>query len=111
VFEPTIPDIVYIDPYKSKSEEVQIIENNLDTIGQRWIQIDSSLYDQFATGGVLNSCYEKIKDLLYQYTHVNNSISITTIPIYHLEPGSRIAVVDKKSGIDDDFIIQSFLFL
>ena len=107
VFEPAIPDIVYIDVTKLSNEELENERRKLQDIGQRYLQIPTYLYDQLATGGFLNSCYEKIKDLLYQYTHVNNSISISTIPIYHLEPGSRISIYDRESGIDDDFIIQS----
>ena len=58
-------------------------------------------------GGVKNSCFEKIKDLLYQYTHVNNTISITSLPLYYLEPNTRITVEDELAGIYGDYIIQS----
>ena len=76
-------------------------------MGQRWTQIPSNIYDLFSVGGTLNSCYERIKDLLYQYTHLNNTISITTLPIYYLEPNSRITIEDGPSGIYGDYIIQS----
>lgn len=55
----------------------------------------------------MNSCYERIKDLLYQYTYMNDTISLTCLPIYYLEPNTRITVEDKPSGINGDFIIQS----
>ena len=107
VFEPSIPDIVYIDSTRMTEQEWIQETERLNGIGQRWTQIPSDIYDQFTIGGVLNSCYEKIKDLLYQYTHMNNSISISTIPLYYLQPGTRISVEDKKNGIEGDFIIQS----
>ena len=107
VFEPSIPDIVYIDSTRMTEQEWIQETERLTSIGQRWTQIPSNIYDQFTIGGVLNSCYEKIKDLLYQYTHMNNSISISTIPLYYLQPGTRISVEDKKNGIEGDFIIQS----
>ena len=50
---------------------------------------------------------KKIKDLLYQYTHINNTISITSLPIYYLEPNTRITVEDEPAGIYGDYIIQS----
>jgi len=40
--------------------------------------------DKFATGLNYNSCFEKIKDLLYQYSSMNNTISITALPVYYL---------------------------
>jgi len=63
-------------------------------MGQVWTQIPSAYYNLFDISGIFNSCFEKIKDLLYQYTHVNNTISITTLPIYYLEPNTRITVED-----------------
>ena len=107
VFEPEIPDVVYLDTSRYSDQEWMQITSKLTAIGQPWTQIPSSISALFATGGVLNSCFEKIKDLLYQYTHVNNTISITTLPIYYLEPNTRITVEDAPAGIYGDYIIQS----
>ena len=79
----------------------------LTNYGQYWTQIQPEIYNNFQVGGVLNSCYQKIKDLLYQYTNMNESISITTLPIYYLEPNTRITVEDDPAGIYGDYIIQS----
>ena len=107
VFEPYIPDYVYIDIGKYTDEEIKKLRENLISYGQRFIQVSSSLASLFDIGGSLNSCFEKIKDLLYQYTHVNNTISITSLPIYYLEPNTRITVEDAPAGIYGDYIIQS----
>ena len=107
VFEPTIPDIVYIDTSRYSKEQVQYMEDKMTKIGQIWTQIPSEISPLLSIGGSLNSCFEKIKDLLYQYTHVNNTISITTLPIYYLQPNTRITVEDQPAGIYGDYIIQS----
>lgn len=107
VFEPTIPDIIYLDTSKYTESEWSSITSKLTNIGQIWTQIPSEISSLLSVGGSLNSCFEKIKDLLYQYTHVNNSISITTLPIYYLEPNTRITVEDQPAGIYGDYIIQS----
>ena len=107
VFEPTIPDIVYIDTSRYTAKQVQSMRAKMSSIGQIWTQIPSEISPLLSIGGSLNSCFEKIKDLLYQYTHVNNTISITTLPIYYLEPNTRITVDDQPAGIHGDYIIQS----
>ena len=107
VFEPQIPDLVYIDTSKYKESELKALRDRLDVMGQKWTQIDSYLSPLFDVGGIYNSCFEKIKDLIYQYTHINNTISITGLPIYYLEPNTRITVEDKPGGIYGDYIIQS----
>ena len=108
VFEPQVPDIVYIDTTKyNTKQEVEAVQKRLTDMGQQWTQIDPQYSSLFSIGGKLNSCYEKIKDLLYQYTNMNNPISISCLPIYYLEPNTRITVEDKPSGIYGDYIIQS----
>lgn len=107
VFEPQIPDLVYIDTSKYSPQELKVLQNRLTSMGQNWTQIYSYLSPLFDIGGIYNSCFEKIKDLIYQYTHINNTISITGLPIYYLEPNTRITVEDNISGIYGDYIIQS----
>ena len=103
VFQPTIQDLVFID--QSNSLNVDI--NNLIQYGQRYIWVSDEIYNDFDTGGILNSCYQEIKNLLYQYTHENNTISITTLPIFYLQPNTRITVENESGGISGDYIIQS----
>ena len=107
VFEPTIPDVVYISTVLYSDQDLIKLEAMLDAYGQDYTQIKPQIFELFSIGGELNSCFEKIKDLLYQYTHVNNTISITTLPIYYLQPNTRINVEDEPAGIYGDYIIQS----
>ena len=58
-------------------------------------------------GGQFNSALYAIKDLLYQYTNYNESITIQAIPVFHLEPNIRIGVVDNESGINGDYMINT----
>lgn len=107
VFEPVIPDIAYIASKKMSSEEYQKQMQRMVNLKQAFIQVNNQLYSLFEIGGSYNSCFEKIKDLLYQYSHMNNNISITFLPIYYLQPNTRITVEDSTSGIYGDYIIQS----
>ena len=52
------------------------------------------------------SAKEAIDDMLYNYTYCNESISITSVPIYHLDANTRIHIKDEKAGIDGDYIIS-----
>ena len=60
-----------------------------------------------STGGVMRSAYEEIKQQLYQYTHYNEQVSLTTLPIYYLEPNTRISIKNKECGIYGDYMINS----
>lgn len=58
-------------------------------------------------GGKSNSAYNMVRELLYQYTSYNESITIDALPIYYLEPNVRITVRDSLSGIYGDYMIKS----
>lgn len=104
VFEPEIPNFVLIETGQEDTEEKR---RECENQGQPYIQISSALYNLITGGGSHNSAYNTIKDLLYEYTSYNESISIQAIPIFYLEPNTRITVEDKISGIQGDYIINS----
>lgn len=104
IFEPYVPDVVLIEAGQDTTEEKrnEAIARNL-----RYCQVDSTLYSQLTTGGTHNSAYEVVKDLLYQHTSYNESISIQALPMFHLDPNIRIGVNDIESNIYGDYIISS----
>jgi len=83
------------------------IQEECIATGQNYAIIDSEAYDALVIGGYQNSCYKKVCELLYQHTNMNDSISMTALPIYHLEPNTRITVEDNASGIHGDYVITS----
>lgn len=52
------------------------------------------------------SAIEKIQELLYQHGYVPEAININTIPIYYLEPNSRIHIKNQEEGVIGDYIIN-----
>lgn len=106
VFEQEVPDLVFIDINQNEAD-IQQEKRECDAAGQDWVQVDSTIYSLLTIGGSQSSCYERICDMLYQYTNMNQSITISAIPIYYLEPNTRIAVRDDAAGINGQFMISS----
>ena len=106
IFEANIPDVILIN-LGLGAEEVQKKKQEADTRGQAYLQVSEQVYDNLAIGGSQNSAYNEIKNLLYEYTSYNESIQLQAIPIYHLEPNTRIVVNDVESDIHGDYIIKS----
>jgi hypothetical protein len=75
--------------------------------GQKFLQVSPQIYSLFNIGGNLNSAYVKVRELLYQYTNYNEGITIQTIPLFYLEPNTRIAVRDVESDIYGDYMIST----
>ncbi len=54
-----------------------------------------------------NSALYAVRDMLTEYTSLQNTITIECLPIYYLEPNTRITVNDNKSNIHGDFLIDT----
>ena len=47
-------------------------------------------------------------DLIYKHDCNAESITISVLPIYHLEPNTRIFVRNDESGINGEYIISRY---
>ena len=106
LFEPEIPNVVFINGSEDK-EKAEQDRNNYYAKGENWTQVSGEVYNHLAIGGSLNSAFVAVRDLLYQRTNYNEQIQISLVPIFHLEPNTRITVVDDESSTSGDFIINS----
>ena len=104
LFEPEIQDFILIETGQEDTDDKR---DECDKRNQKYIQISPEIYNQTAIGGLKNSCFERIKEVLYDYTAYNNSISITCMPIYHLETNTRITVASQENDIYGDHLIGS----
>ena len=104
IFEPENLNLVIIETNGKNTEQIrkQCIAQK-----QNYVQVRPEIYSLLMNGGVLKSAYEEIRKELYQYTNYNEQISLTVLPIYYLEPNTRITVRDPQSGIYGDYIIKT----
>ena len=106
LYNTDIPDVIMIDLTMDAGSRAQIIER-CEREGQPYTNVESNIYSNVAIGTIGYTAQEVARDLLYQYTSYNESITLQTIPIYYLEVNNRITVEDKKAGIYGDYIIKS----
>lgn len=104
VFAPDIPDYVIIESGQPTTEQQR---TECETRNQKYIQVDPAIYSLFATGGITNGIFPAIKTALYNHTQYNESIQIQGLPLYHLEPNTRITIRDVNSDIYGDYMINS----
>lgn len=93
----TITDDTVNCVFTTKTPDVDITDEVISPSLQKYVQV----------GVTANPAFEVARSALHTYLGYNSSISIQTIPIYHLEPNSRITVKDDDTGIDGDYIINS----
>lgn len=106
LFAPNYQNIILIKA--DGSGEVMKLRNEAVEKGENYTQVEPMIYDMLGIG--INSCaaYDILRSMLHEITGYNESISLTTVPIYHLEPNIRIYVNDNDTGIHGDYMIKTF---
>lgn len=103
LFAEEIPNYLYVNADGDVTKDINIAEQ----LGKEVIQVAPEVYKDLSVGGNQNAAFERVKELLYTYTSYNESISLSVIPIYHLEPNTRITVYDRETGIRGDYLIKT----
>ena len=106
LYEEDIPNIVLISVGEEDTKRRELILRCEDE-GQPYANVDELVYSKIAKNTVGYGAQDSARNLLYQFTHYNENITIQSKPIYYLEPNSRISVYDKASGIAGDYMIKS----
>ena len=104
IFAPDIPNFVLIELGQPDTQEKR--EECIQK-GQPYIQVESSIYSMLTGGGRFKAAYDVIREQLNEFTSYNENISIQAIPIYRLEPNTRIGVQDIESDIYGDYMIST----
>ena len=88
-----------IDDIQNKREE--LIKNNYP-----YAYLNGRVL-QDLTSDHYQGLFEAARELLYTETSYNEKITLTCMPIYHLDVNTRITVKDPKTGIYGDYLIDS----
>lgn len=84
------------------AEDYQIEEHKS---GYRYFNT-SNLDSIFSISSQGKSAKERVDELLYNHSYCSESVSITSIPIYYLEPNTRVHVYDENTDINGEYIVS-----
>lgn len=105
LFAEEFPSYIYIEA--TGAEDVDEKRKVANQTGREAIQVPNDIFRQMSVGGGENSAFDRIRELLYTHTSYNENINLSVIPIYHLEPNSRITVYDRETGVNGDYLIKT----
>lgn len=74
--------------------------------GYTYIQIPKEMESLFSISSKGKSAQERLDELLQTHSYCIENATIQTVPVYHLEPNTRIYVRDDKSGLDGEYIVS-----
>ena len=99
-------NVIFIQADGSTTDDYSDFQKG-DYNGYNIIQISEEIFENLSLGGNENSAYDKVKELLTLHSIYNETITLNTIPIYYLEPNTRIHIEDNDVAINGDYIINS----
>lgn len=74
--------------------------------GYTYVQYQDSMSGLFSISTQGKSAINVLDEYLYNYTYCVESITMNAIPIYHLEPNTRIYIHDENSKINGEYAIS-----
>lgn len=95
------PNVIFFD----NLEEYNKYTDEYKT-GYTYVILPNHVKNMFSISAQGKSAKDVIDEYLYQYTYGQESISLSTIPIYYLEPNNRIRVFDIDSLINDEYLVS-----
>lgn len=98
VYFRNIPNVIFTSPEYYDPLDIKT--------GYFYIWLDDSLENLFNISAQGKSAEEEINNLFNQYSYCTESISITTIPIYNLEPNTLIHLHNEDIGINGKYQVK-----
>lgn len=70
------------------------------------LQIGEAYQKMFIPSSRGKSAFEALNTLLYNHLCISENVSITSVPIYDLEPNTKIYVENRENGISGEYLIN-----
>lgn len=100
-----IPTLIYT----TQTEYNDLKNNKLLKDGYTYVILPEGMEEYFDTTRKNKSTQDELDNLLYQHAYCTESITINSLPIYYLEPNTRISVYDEKTKINGEYIIDKMV--
>lgn len=100
-----VPNVIYT----SQEEYNNLKLAKLLKDGYTYIILPEGMEEYFDSTRKEKSAQDELDQLIYQYAYCNESVTITSMPIYHLEPNMRISLYDDKAKINGEYIVNKIV--
>lgn len=97
--------------YQAENVDALRIESEFESLEIPYVSILKSQIEDYISNEEFrykSDAFSAMKNLVYTHTNFNESVSISSIPIYTLEPNKKIILTDTNTDIFGDHYLQSF---
>ena len=97
-----VPDLIFTTYAEYNASDLK------DKSGYTPVFMSGSLENMFSISAQGKSAQDLLDELVYNHSYCIESVTIQSIPIYHLQPNVRIYVSDEESKIQGEYIVNKF---
>ena len=96
------PDVIYCTSTEKQYYEKSCYLKD----GYKYIVVDDEVKQKMIRSIRSKSVHNQANDMLYQYSYYNDTVNITAIPIYYLQPNTIISIKDELSKIIGYYVMN-----
>ena len=97
-----VPEITFIDS-NQREQDIELINKSNYWHFTRIYGVPMNLFSISAQG---KSAQDELESLLYNHSYCIEQITLSSVPVYYLEPNTRISVQDNSSKINGEYLIS-----
>lgn len=97
--------------FENQNANALRIESEFEALEIPYVSILKSQVEQYLNNEDFqykSDAFSAMKNLVYLHTNFNESVSVSSVPIYSLEPNKKIHLTDINTGISGNHYLQSF---
>lgn len=107
LFTPEIPNIVWINADAEDQSEVAEKRDEAIRKGMPYSSVKSTIFDNLYVGGYKNGAFDLVKSELWLHTTYQKSLSLTALPVFYLQPNTRVTISDTTTNTYGDFMVST----
>lgn len=95
-----VPNLIFTTYAEYQNSDIK------DKTGYTPVFVNGNLESMFNISAQGKSAQDKLDELLYNHSYCIENVTIQSVPIYYLQPNTRIFVRDDESKINGEYIVS-----
>lgn len=99
IYYKEVPNTIFITSQKE-------YEDYDHQTGYTYMQLPAAMNSVFVTSSRGKSAKDAVEDLIYTHSYATETVTLQTLPIYHLQPNTCLYIRNNETNIDGDYLIS-----
>lgn len=97
------PNVIFVD---ATIDAETLLDMKNEKTGYTFARLPGYFVNLFSISAQGKSAFDVLNNNLYNYSYCAETITLNALPVYYLEPNTRIFVKDDNSGINGEYIVE-----